>query len=72
MTQEMPTDEIMRAMAKASLSHATEMLAKRADQFALEMRTGQIPTVNGADALTAFANAIRSNNEKRQPPMGSA
>ena len=63
MTAQFPPDYIMREMSKFAYETATESLAAFADKFARELP----PEISGADAMRAFAAAIRSTNEKRFP-----
>ncbi len=59
---QLPTDEVMRQMAKIAIEKATEDLAKFAIEMAAEMRRGEVPMLSGPVALEAWAAAIRSNN----------
>jgi len=65
-------DQIMREMSRIALDQATRSIAMTADQFAHRMRAGTIPEPRGADALTAFANAIRSTSARVWPSKGAA
>lgn len=60
----LPPEAIMREMAKLAMEQATESFAKFAEQFAANP---QMAKVNGQQALTAFAVAIRSTNAKVWP-----
>lgn len=55
----LPTEEIMRGMAKMAMERATEFFADMADDFA-----PHCSKLNGKDAILAFAEAIRSTNKK--------
>ena len=59
---QLPSDEIMRQMAKIAIEKATEDMAKIAIEMANEFRSGRLPMVNGPEALESWARAIRSNN----------
>ena len=64
---QLPSDEIIRAISKIALEQAFQTLAGFCDKFATEMEDGSIPMVSGPDALRGFAAAIRSNNAKTWP-----
>ena len=55
----LPSEEIMRGMAKMAMEQATTFFAKMADDFA-----PHCSKLNGQDAILAFAEAIRSTNKK--------
>jgi hypothetical protein len=59
----LPSDEIMRLMAKSAMEQATTYFAAQARSFAKTIP----PDATGSDALTAFANAIESSNAKVWP-----
>ena len=59
---QLPSDEIMRQMAKIAIEKATEDLAKIAVEMAAEFRNGKLPMINASEALESWARAIRSNN----------
>ena len=58
-----PNDEVMRAMSKIAIEQATEMFASLADDFANTLS----PDVTGAQAMEAFAAAIRARNMVKYP-----
>jgi hypothetical protein len=60
---EFPKEEIMKQMAAIAFEQATEMFAAYADKYATELPDD----ISGKEALTAFAAAIRSTNEKQYP-----
>ena len=62
---QLPPDEIMRLMAKMAMEQAAEFFAKMAERFADEMKAE--PQISSADALLAFAAAIRETNAKQYP-----
>ena len=67
---QLPSEEVMRQMAKIAIEKATEDMAVLAVKMAGEMRHGELPMPTGADALESWAKAIRSNNERHYGLMG--
>ena len=63
---QVPSDEIMRDMAKLAMEQATSYFAAQAREFAKSI----LPTTNGQDALEAFARAIENTNAKVWPKNG--
>ena len=59
---QLPSDEVMRQMAKIAIEKATENLAKMAVEIAADFRSGKLPMINASEALESWARAIRSNN----------
>ena len=59
----LPSEEIMRQMAKMAVEKATEALAVKAIEWSKTID----PEITGAEALRGFARAIRSNNEHLFP-----
>lgn len=53
-------EEIMRMASKVAIEQVTQALALKARDFAKTLPA----SVSGADALTAFADAIESTNAK--------
>lgn len=65
---QLPSDYVMRQMAKMAIEKATEDMAKWADEMAANFRCGKLPMVSGPEALEAWARAIRSNNVLHYSP----
>lgn len=63
----LPPDEVMKAMAKLAMEQAMQTIAEMADRFAA---SPAMLGINGREALTAFAAAIRSTNAKVWPTEG--
>ena len=64
---QLPTDEIMRSMAKIAMEQATSYFSVQARGFARNLP----PSISGRDALEAFARAIESTNLKVWPKSGA-
>lgn len=60
-----PNEQIMRSMAKMAVEQAAEIFAAMADESATAL---QGTPCTGADAMRAFAAAIRSTSAKLYPP----
>ncbi|MCA3704279.1 MAG: hypothetical protein INF12_14750 [Methylobacterium sp.] len=60
----LPPDYVMREMARLANEAAVESMAAFAEQFARDPR---MASVNGRDALMAFAAAARSTSKKVWP-----
>jgi hypothetical protein len=58
LNDKLPTDEVMREMARLAMEQATVFFARMADEFAIKAPAD----LSGADALRMFAAAIRSTN----------
>lgn len=56
-----PTDEVMKRMAKLAVEQATESLALLAERAADQPR---MALMNGKQALTIFARAIRGRKDE--------
>lgn len=59
----LPPEEVMRQMAKIAMEQAYESVAVMAEQMAVAVPS----SLNGEQALLAFAAAIRSTNSKTWP-----
>lgn len=64
MSLNLPSEEIMRQMAKLAMEEATEFFAMMADQFAADPR---VSIMTAPLALQTFAKAIRETNRKQFP-----
>lgn len=60
----LPTDEVMRMMAKLAVEQATQSFADMADKIAADPR---MLKVTGREALQAFAATIRTTNTVLYP-----
>lgn len=62
---QLPPDAVMREMARFALETATESIARTAEEYAAMIRAGKFGTMlSPADALLAFAAAIRATNRE--------
>jgi hypothetical protein len=68
MDTKIPSDEVMLAVGKLAFEEATERLAALAEGFSHNMDG----SVTAAEALMAFAMAIRETNKDRFKPSGNA
>ncbi len=68
----LPSEEIVRQMARLAIKQATRDLARIADDTAAKLEHGLLPPVSAPEALRAFAVSIRSNNAKVWPPQAGA
>jgi hypothetical protein len=64
MSLNLPPEAVMRDMAKLAMEQAMQSVAGMADRFAADPRMLKL---NGKEALTAFAAAMRSTNAKVWP-----
>ena len=62
---ELPSEEIMRQMAKLAIEQVTTYFAQMAREFSEALPED----ISGKDALDAFANAIDENNARHYHEM---
>lgn len=64
----LPTDEVMRELAKLALEQAMQTISQQARDMAKKTP----PEISGREALNAFADAMLSTSKKTWPGRSAA